>query len=120
MINRDTLYNWPKMKPEEFDYVCSIIKVLVKDYIMLNDWFSRFNQLINEDDGTPSNEIYLEGQLNGFHAVFLLGGIENKTHRTILEDITYEMVVSSRKMNMTVEERATYILKAWQERLLDF
>ena len=47
------------------------------------------------------------------------GGIENESNRTILEDITYEMVISSRNMNMTIEERANYVLNTWKERLLD-
>ena len=119
-MNINTLYNWPKMKSEEFDYVSSIIRVIIKDYIRLNDWFSQFNELISQEDHIPNKEIYIEGQLNGLLAIFLLGGIENETHRAILEDITYEMVISSRKMNMTIEERTTYILVAWQEKLLNF
>lgn len=116
----NTLYDWPKMKSEEFDYVCSIIRVTLEDHIRLSDWFNQFNELINEEDYTPNNEIYLEGQLHGLYPIFLFGGIENEAHRATLEDITYEMIASSRKMNITIEERATYILKAWQESLLDF
>ena len=37
----------------------------------------------------------------------------------ILEDITYKLILSTRNKNMTVEERATHVLSAWQEKLLD-
>lgn len=70
----NTLYNWPKMKSEEFDYYSSIIRVIIKDYIRLNDWFSQFNELISQEDHIPNKEIYIEGQLNGLLAIFLLGG----------------------------------------------
>jgi hypothetical protein len=62
------------MKSEEFDYVSSIIRVIIKDYIRLNDWFSQFNELISQEDHIPNKEIYIEGQLNGLLAIFLLGG----------------------------------------------
>lgn len=115
----NTLYNWPKMSQEEFDHKCSIIRLIVENYIRLNDWFSQFIELINQENQNPSSEVYLEGQLNGLLPIFILGGIENEAHRTILEDITYEMVITTFNMNMTVEERANYVINAWKERLLD-
>lgn len=115
----NTLYNWPKMSQEEFDHKCSIIRLIVENYIRLNDWFSQFIELINQENQNPSSEVYLEGQLNGLLPIFILGGIENEAHRTILEDITYEMGITTFNMNMTVEERANYVINAWKERLLD-
>ena len=115
----NALYDWPKMSSEEFDHICSIIRVIVEDYIRLNDWFYQLNKLINQESQHPSSEIYLEGQLNGLLPVFILGGVENEAHRMILEDITYKLILSTRNKNMTVEERATHVLSAWQEKLLD-
>ena len=45
----NALYDWPKMSSEEFDHICSIIRVIVEDYIRLNDWFYQLNKLINQE-----------------------------------------------------------------------
>jgi len=47
------------MSQEEFDHKCSIIRLIVEDYIRLNDWFSHFNELINQENQIPSSEVYL-------------------------------------------------------------
>lgn len=70
----NSLYSWPKMSQEEFDNKYSIIRLIVEDYIRLNDWFSQFNELINQENKNPSSEVYLEGQLNGLLPIFILGG----------------------------------------------
>ena len=69
----NTLYSWPKMSQEEFDHKCSIIRLIVEDYIRLNDWFSQFNELINQENQTlVVRYIYRVSSMNPF--LFLYWG----------------------------------------------
>ena len=45
------------MSQEEFDHKCYIIRLIVENYIRLNDWFSQFIELINQENQNPSSEV---------------------------------------------------------------
>ena len=112
-----SLYDWQKMSQKQLDFTCSIILAIMEDFILLNDWFEEFNIIINPKNGRANVECYLEGQINGLAPVFTLGGIENKQHIMILEDLAFEIMIASRGKNISVLDRASYIIAAWQEKL---
>ena len=116
-MNFISLYDWQKMSEKQIIFTCSIILPIVEDYILLNDWFVEFNTLINPKDGRSNMECYLEGQINGLYPAFVLGGISKKEHIMILEDLAFEIIIASRGKNITIEDRAAYIIAAWQEKL---
>ena len=112
-----SLYDWQKMSQKQLDFTCSIILPIIEDFILLNDWFVEFNTLINPKDGRANVECYLEGQINGLAPAFTLGGIEHKQHIMILEDLAFEIMIASRGKSISVEDRVSYIIAAWQEKL---
>ena len=112
-----SLYDWQKMSQKQFDFTYSIILPIIEDFILLNDWFVEFNALINPKHGRANVECYLEGQINGLAPVFTLGGIENKQHIMILEDLAFEIMIASRGKSISGEDRVSNIIAAWQEKL---
>ncbi len=47
-----------------------------------------------------------------------MAGIESIDHQVNINDLTYQLIFTSRHMSFTTEERANYIFDAWLERLL--
>lgn len=116
-MRKNSFYDWHKMNPEEMEYHFNILNSLFEDHIILSDWFSTFRQLIAPNDISSSHDLHIERQLNGLQSLFIIAGIHKEEHRIILEDLTYELVATSRTMSMTVEERAAYLFHAWKEKI---
>ena len=116
-MKKYSFYNMAEMGKQEYQLSCLIIHTFFEDYIRLTDWFTDFRNLTSPQNITTEVELYIEGQLNGLKTIFLIGQIENNSHQTILEDLTYDLSLATRDMSMTVKERASFICDAWQERL---
>ena len=108
------------MNDDELRFHQSLMMTIFEDHIILSDWFSTFRQLISPIDINPSHDLHIEGQLNGLQSIFILGGIYKEEHKIILEDLTYQLIFTSRTMSMTVEERAAYLFHAWKEKIVTF
>ena len=113
-----SLYEWRKMSKKDLASCKGIVCMSLEDQILLSDWFSSFRELISPKDLNPSFEIHLEGKLQGLKLIFLIIGIANVDHQINLNDLTYQLIFTSRHMSFTKEERAHYIFDAWLERLL--
>ena len=114
-INSHSFYEWDFMDKRERDEKSSIISLLLSDYICLNDMFFDIdNEFPNK---TPFLNAILErqGQFNSLSVVFFIGKIENFADQSILEDIAYTILVSTRTAKLTVAERAKLIMIAWIE-----
>jgi hypothetical protein len=119
-INSHSFYEWDFMDKRERDEKSSIISLLLSDYICLNDMFFDIdNEFPNK---TPFLNAILErqGQFNSLSVVFFIGKIENFADQSILEDIAYTILVSTRTAKLTVAERAKLIMIAWIEAFKNF
>ncbi len=119
-INSHSFYEWDFMDKRERDEKSSIISLLLSDYICLNDMFFDIdNEFPNK---TPFFNAILErqGQFNSLSVVFFIGKIENFADQSILEDIAYTILVSTRTAKLTVVERAKLIMIAWIEAFKNF
>jgi len=119
-INSHSFYEWDFMDKRERDEKSSIISLLLSDYICLNDMFFDIdNEFPNK---TPFLNAILErqGQFNSLSVVFFIGKIENLAHQSILEDIAYTILFSTRTAKLTVAERAKLIMIAWIEAFKNF
>jgi len=119
-INSHSFYEWDFMDKRERDEKSSIISLLLSDYICLNDMFFDIdNEFPNK---TPFLNAILErqGQFNSLSVVFFIGKIENFADQSILEDIAYTILVSTRTAKLTVAERAELIMIAWIEAFKNF
>ena len=117
-MSKFTLYDWRKMSKKDVHLSRQIISASLEDQILLSDWFSDFRELISPKDEHPRFELHLEGQLQGLKPIFLMAGIESIDHQVNINDLTYQLIFTSRHMSFTTEERANYIFDAWLERLL--
>ena len=119
-INSHSFYEWDFMDKRERDEKSSIISLLLSDYICLNDMF------FDIDNEFPNKTPFLnaiqeqQGQFNSLSVVFFIGKIENLAHQSILEDIAYTILVSTRTAKLTVAERAELIMIAWIEAFKNF
>ncbi len=119
-FNSHSFYEWDFMDKRERDEKSSIISLLLSDYICLNDMFFDIdNEFPNK---TPFLNAILErqGQFNSLSVVFFIGKIENFADQSILEDIAYTILVSTRTAKLTVAERAKLIMNAWIEAFKNF
>lgn len=119
-FNSHSFYEWDFMDKRERDEKSSIISLLLSDYICLNDmFFDTDNEFPNK---TPFLNAILErqGQFNSLSVVFFIGKIENFADQSILEDIAYTILVSTRTAKLTVAERAKLIMIAWIEAFKNF
>ena len=108
------------MDKKERDEKSSIINLLLSDYICLNDMFFDIdNEFPNK---TPFLNAILErqGQFNSLSVVFFIGKIENFADQSILGDIAYTILVSTRTAKLTVAERVKLIMIAWIEAFKNF
>ena len=115
-----TFYEWDLMDKKERDEKSSIISLLISDYICLNDMFFDIdNEFPNK---TPFLNAILErqGQFNSLSVVFFIGKIENFADQSILGDIAYTILVSTRTAKLTVAERVKLIMIAWIEAFKNF
>ena len=119
-INSHSFYEWDFMDKRERDEKSSIISLLLSDYICLNDMF------FDIDNEFPNKIPFLnailerQGQFNSLSVVFFIGKIENFADQSILEDIAYTILVSTRTAKLTVAERAELIMIAWIEAFKNF
>ena len=119
-INSHSFYEWDFMDKRERDEKSSIISLLLSDYICLNDMFFDIdNEFPNK---TPFLNAILErqGQFNSLSVVFFIGKIENFADQSILGDIAYTILVSTRTAKLTVAERVKLIMIAWIEAFKNF
>jgi len=119
-FNSHSFYEWDFMDKRERDEKSSIISLLLSDYICLNDMFFDIdNEFPNK---TPFLNAILErqGQFNSLSVVFFIGKIENFADQSILGDIAYTILVSTRTAKLTVAERVKLIMIAWIEAFKNF
>jgi len=119
-INSHSFYEWDFMDKRERKEKSLLINLLLSDYICLNElFFDMDNEFPNK---TPFlNEILeRQGQFNSLSAVFFIGKIENFADQSILEDIAYTILFSTRTAKLTVAERAKLIMIAWIEAFKNF
>lgn len=118
-MSKFTLYDWQKMSKKDLLCCRCFVCMSLEDQILLSDWFSCFRELISPKDLHPNFELHLEGQLHGLKSIFLITGTESVDHQVNLNDLTYQLIFTSRHLSFTTEERANYIFDAWLERLLN-
>lgn len=119
-INSHSFYEWDFMDKRERKEKSLIINLILSDYICLNElFFDIDNEFLNK---TPFLNAIQEqqGQFNSLSVVFFIGKIENLAHQSILEDIAYAILVSTRTAKLTVAERAKLIMNAWIEAFKNF
>ena len=119
-INSHSFYEWDFMDKRERKEKSLLINLLLSDYICLNElFFDIDNEFPNK---TPFLNAILErqGQFNSLSVVFFIGKIENFADQSILEDIAYTILFSTRTAKLTVAERAKLIMIAWIEAFKNF
>jgi len=75
---------------------------------------------ISDKSSYENKLLEVNGQLNSIEVTFLLGGVFNLDHQSLLEDIAYEIFASTHGSKLLASERAKLIITAWLKALLAF
>lgn len=117
-INTYSFYEWDLMNEKEREEKSHIIELLLLDYIHLNDFFLDLGNEISDKSSYENKLLEVNGQLNSIEVTFLLGGVFNLDHQSLLEDIAYEIFASTHGSKLLASERAKLIITAWLKALL--
>ncbi|MDA8917431.1 hypothetical protein N9Y86_00930 [Flavobacteriaceae bacterium] len=117
-ITTYSFYEWDLMNEKEREEKSHIIELLLLDYIHLNDFFLDLGNEISDKSSYENKLLEVNGQLNSIEVTFLLGGVFNLDHQSLLEDIAYEILASTHGSKLLASERAKIIITAWLKALL--
>lgn len=117
-ITTYSFYEWDLMNEKEREEKSHIIELLLLDYIHLNDFFLDLGNEISDKSSYENKLLEVKGQLNSIEVTFLLGGVFNLDHQSLLEDIAYEILASTHGSKLLASERAKIIITAWLKALL--
>lgn len=117
-ITTYSFYEWDLMNEKEREEKSHIIELLLLDYIHLNDFFLDLGNEISDKSSYENKLLEVNGQLNSIEVTFLLGGVFNLDHQSLLEDIAYEIFASTHGSKLLASERAKLIITAWLKALL--
>ena len=117
-ITTYSFYEWDLMNEKEREEKSHIIELLLLDYIHLNDFFLDLGNEISDKSSYENKLLEVNGQLNSIEVTFLLGGVFNLNHQSLLEDIAYEILASTHGSKLLASERAKIIITAWLKALL--
>jgi len=117
-ITSYSFYEWDLMNEKEREEKSHIIELLLLDYIHLNDFFLDLGNEISDKSSYENKLLEVNGQLNSIEVTFLLGGVFNLDHQSLLEDIAYEILASTHGSKLLASERAKIIITAWLKALL--
>lgn len=117
-ITTYSFYEWDLMNEKEREEKSHIIELLLLDYIHLNDFFLDLGNEISDKSSHENKLLEVNGQLNSIEVTFLLGGVFNLDHQSLLEDIAYEILASTHGSKLLASERAKIIITAWLKALL--
>ncbi len=102
------------MNEKEREEKSYIIDLLLLDYVHLNDLF--FD--LHNENLSQAQLLEVQGQLNSLNIVFALGKVVDLDHQSVLEDIAFDILTSTRGGELSKLDRAKLIFSAWHQAFL--